>query len=186
VFRILPLGAVVALVWIAGCSPPNTEQLRKEVLRADPEFSEILGKHREITNRMDTLNRELALKRATIEQAIAKQRRDLSDAAAGVRSKTAEIKKRMEPDRHRLTLALSMAGEELRAKQAQRASLGRMMAQLQKAAKNDGALWSPQERAAHEAQLQELLQDATRLDQELIAIRGHVRLLKIKILLIKL
>ena len=183
---ILPLGAVVALVWVAGCSPPSTEQLRQEVLKADPDFSETLGKHREIVNRINTLSRELALKRATIEQAIAKQRKDLSDAAEGVRSKTAEIKRRMEPDRQRLTLTLAMAGEELRAKQAQRASLGRSMARLRKATKDNTALWSPQERARHDTQLQELLQDATRLDQELVAIQAHIRLLKIKLILIKL
>ena len=180
------MGAVVALVWVAGCSPPSTEQLRQEVLKTDPDFSEILGKHREVVNRIDTLNRELALKRATIEQAIAKQRKDLSDAAEGVRSKTAEMKRRMEPDRQRLTLALSMAGEELRAKQVQRASLGRLIAQLRKAAKSQDALWTPQERAKHDTRLQELLQDATRLDQEIVAIKAHVRLLKIKLLLIKL
>ena len=178
--------AALVLVWAAGCAPTNPEQLTKEALASDPSFAKVLDKHREIVNRIDTLERELALKRATIEQAIAKQRRDLSAAADSVRSRTAEMKKRMEPDSERLTLTLSMAGEELRAKQAQRASLGRSMAQLQKAAKSNGALWSPQERATHDAQLQALMEDAARLDQEMTALRRHVRLIKIKLLLIKL
>lgn len=178
--------AVLALAWVAGCSVSNPEQLAKEVLRADPEFSEVLDKHREIVNRIDTLDRELALKRATIEQTIAKQRKDLSVAAGTVRTKTAEMKRRMEPDRHRLTLVLALAGEELRAKQGQRASLGRSMAQLRKAAKDNGAGWTAQERATYETQLPELLRDATRLDQETAAIKEHIRLLKIKLLLIRL
>ena len=176
---------VLALAWVVGCSLPNPEQLAKEVLKADPGFSDVLDTHREIVNRIETLNRELALKRATVEQTIAKQRKDLSVAADTVRNKTTEVKRRMEPDRQRLTLALALAGEELRAKQGQRASLGRSMAQLRKAAKNDGALWTAQERATHDTQLQELLQDATRLDQETAAIKEHIRLLKIKLLLIR-
>ena len=178
--------ALLVLVWVAGCSLPNPEQLTKEVLKAEPGFSEVLDKHREIINRIKTLDRELALKRATVEQAIAKQRNDLRVAADTVRNKTAEMQRRMEPDRQRLTLALAMAGEELRAKQGQRASLGRSMAQLRKAAKNDGALWTAQEREKHATQLQELLQDAARLDQEIAAIKQHIRLLKIKLLLIRL
>ena len=177
---------VVALLWIAGCSPPNTEELRKEVLKADPMFSQALDKHRELASRIDTLNHELALKRATVEQAIAKQRKELSEAAESVRSKTGELKKKIEPERQRLTLAVSMAGEELRAKQGQRASLGRSMAQLRKAAKVDGAGWTLDERARHNAQLQDLLQNAGRLDQEIAAIKEHIRLLKIKLVLIKL
>ena len=170
---------------LAGCGPADRDALAKEVLQVDPGFQSVLERHRELVTRIQTLERELALKRTTIQQSIAKLRQELLAAAANVNSKTAELKKRMEPDRERLRLALAMAAEELRAKRAQRASLGRSISQLKKAVK-DTTVLTPQERAAHHAQLEEMVRDAARFDQELAALQQHVRLLKIKSLLIKL
>jgi hypothetical protein len=170
---------------VAGCPPANRDALAKEVLKADPGFQSSLDRHREIVSRIQTLERELALKRSTIQQSIAKLRQALLAAAANVKHKTAELKKRMEPEQERLRLALAMAGEELRAKRAQRASLGRSISRLKKAA-NGATTLTPQERAAHQAQLDELARDAARLDQELAALQQHTRLLKIKFALIKL
>ena len=170
----------------AGCAPAGREGLTKEVLKADPEFSSVLEKYRELANRIDTFERELSLKRSTVEQTIKQMRKDLAATAATVRSKTDELKKRIEPDRQRLELALSMAGEELKTKRAQRASLGRSVTQLKKAVKTASAAWTEEERSRQEAQIQEMLRDASRLDQELAAMKEHIRLLKIKLLLIKL
>ena len=178
---------VILLVFLAGCAPPaNREQLAQEVLKADPAFSDVLDKHRELTNRLQTFERELALKRKTVDESIAQLRRDLASATATVRTKTQELKGRMEPDRQRLSLALSLASEELRTKQIQRASLGRSVAQLRKSLKSQAAPMVPQERGHWQAQLDELLTDAARLDQELAGLKAHVRLLKVKLLLIKL
>ncbi|MBI3320678.1 MAG: hypothetical protein HYZ91_00215 [Candidatus Omnitrophica bacterium] len=171
---------------VAGCAPPNREALTKEVLRADPAFKEILDKHRDFSNRIQTYERELALKRTTIEQSIAQLRKDLASATAHVNSRTDELKRRMDPDRQRLELALSMAGEELRAKRAQRASLGRSIAQLKKALSASRGTWTDEERARQEAQIQDMLRDGSRLDQERAALHAHMRLLKIKLRLIKL
>lgn len=177
----------VFLVIMAGCAPPSSrEQLTQEILRADPDFSEVLDKHRELANRIQTFERELALKRKTVDESVAQLRRDLASAAATMRAKTQELKRRMEPDRQRLELNLSLASEELRAKQVQRASLGRSVAQLKKSLKSQAAPLAPTERTRQEAQLDELLGDAARLDQELAGLKAHVRLLKIKLLLIKL
>jgi uncharacterized protein YdcH (DUF465 family) len=171
---------------LAGCAPPNREALVKEVLKADPAFASVLDKHRELTNRIETYERELALKRSTVERTIAQMRKDLVTAAANVRSRTAETKKRMQPDRGRLDHALSTAGAGLHAKRAQRASLGRLVTKLRKAIKSAGPVWTAEERARQEAQVQEILRDAARLDQEMAAMREHIRLVKIKLLLIKL
>ncbi|MBI4343447.1 MAG: hypothetical protein HY601_01355 [Candidatus Omnitrophica bacterium] len=159
----------------AGCAPVNREQLAEEVAKADPEFSSTLAKHRELTNRLETFERELQLKRTTVERRIQQLRQDLASAAKSLRARVAEIKRLMEPDRRRYELELGLAGEELRAKRSQRASLGRQIVRLKKLGD-----------AKHEAQLKEYLQDAGRLDQEMVGLRRHVRLLKLKLLLIKL
>jgi hypothetical protein len=169
-----------------GCSPANRDQLARDVLRADPSFVHVLQKHRELSSRIETYQRELALKRATIERTTAQLRKDLATATEAARRKAAETRKLMRPDRDRLKLALSMAAQELRAKQAQRASLGRSMAKLRKAVKNTEGTWTAAEHATHEQQLQEMLQDATRLDQEITGMRSHIRLLQMELLLIKL
>ena len=171
----------------SGCSPVNRDQLARDVLRADPSFVQVLQKHRELTNRIETYTRELALKRATIDRTMAQLRKDLAMATEAARRKTEDTRRLMRPDRERLKLALSMAAQELRAKQAQRASLGRLMAQLRKAMKGaEGPSWTAQEQARHEQQMQEMLHDTTRLDQEMAAMKSHLRLLQTKLLLIKL
>ena len=172
------------ILGIGGCAPTNRDDLAKEVLKTDPSFSLVLDKHRELRNRIDTYEQELALKRSTVDRTIKQLRRDLSEAVLGVQRKIQHTKQQMAPDHERLTLALSMASEELKVKRLHRASLGRSMAQLRKAAQSEGT--PAAERAKQQAQLDEMLADASRLDQELATLRGHVRLLKVKLLLIKL
>ena len=152
-FSLCRLAAIVLVLGFVGCAPAKREDLANEVLKTDPEFSSVLEKHRELTSRIETFDRELALKRSTIERSIAQSRKELAAAAANTRLKTAEVKKRMEPDQQRLMLALSMSSEELRAKRIQRASLGRSMSQLKKALSSKDAVWTPQERAHQQAQL---------------------------------
>jgi len=178
--------AILLMLSAASCAPAKREDLVKEVLKVDPEFSAVLEKHRELSSRIETAKRELELKRSTIERSIAQLRKDLAAAATSARAKTSEIKKRMEPDQQRLTMALSMSSEELRAKRIQRASLGRSIARLRKALNNKDAAWTSEERLRQQAQLDEMLKDTARLDGEMTGLKQHVRLLKIKLLLIKL
>ena len=184
-FNCLLLTVYCLLVF--GCAPPaNREELAKEVLKVDPEFSSVLEKHRELSNRLETYEHELALKRSTVEQAIAQLRNDLAATSAMVKTKTAETKRRMEPEQKRFELELSMASEQLKALRSQRAMLGHSMAALRKATKSNTGAWTETERANQQAQLDELLRETTRLDREMAGVKEHVRLLKIKLLLIKL
>ena len=179
--------AIIALLVVAGCAKPvDREELTTQVLQADPEFSSVLAKHRELINRIETHGQELALKRSSIEHGIQQLRQELAQAAASVKEKTAELKKRIDPDRERLQLALTMSTEELRAKQLQRAGLGRSVTKLRKAAKNADANWTSKERSQQEREVDDRQRDMARLDQEMTAIKEHIRLLKIKLLLIKL
>ena len=171
---------------VIGCAPANRDELVKEVLKADPAFASVLDKHRELANRVDTYEQEFALKRKTVEETITQMRKDLGAAAATVRAKTLEATKRLQPEREKLELSLSLAGEELRAKRAQRASLGRSIAQLRKSLSNKDAVLSPDERSRQTTQTDELARDAARLDHEIAALKEHARLLKLKLLLIRL
>ena len=180
------IALILSLVWAAGCAPINRDELTKQVLAADPSFEEVLDRHRELANRIVTYQRELALKRSTVEQQIDQLRKELAADNATVRSKIEETKKRIDPDRTPLELALSVAGEQLRAKRIERASLGRSIAQVRRALKRQDASLTAEERAHQQSQLDELIRDAARLDQELAALHEHVRLLKTKLLLLKL
>ena len=174
------------LACVAGCDRVmSREQLAKEVTKGDPEFEWVLDKHRALVNRIETYQRELALKRSTIEQNIAQMREGLGTSTTNVKARIAEAKKQIDPDRQRLELALSMAGEELRAKRFQRASLGRSIGQLRKASKGSQAGWTEAERASQQETVNEMLQDATRIDHEIAALKTHMRLLKIKTLLLQ-
>jgi len=184
VLRALTLPLVIG--GLGGCAPVNRDQLVAEVVKADPEFVAVLDKHRELARRIETFQRELALKRSTVERSIERMRKELVDAAQTVKQKTEELASRLEPDRQRIALALSLATEELRVKRLQRASLGRSLAQLKKALTRGGSAWTDKERSRQQAQVDEMLQDAHRLDQELHALKEHVRLLKLKLLLIQL
>ena len=181
-------GSLIACVLIgsAGCGQViGRQQLTKEVLAKDPEFETVLGKYRNLTNRIETYQRELALKRSTVEQNIAQMRKDLAASTANVKTRIAEVQKQIEPDRQRLQLALSMAEEELRVKRFQRASLGRSMAQLRKASTQSQGTWSDDERKRQDQKIAEMLHDAKRIDQEITSLKTHMRLLKIKMLLLQ-
>lgn len=171
---------LLLLTWLVGCAPVNRDELVKQVLKADPEFGAVLEKHRELTNRVETFKRELALKRTNIERSMQQLRRELAAATANVQAKTADAKKRMEPDRKRLEQALASTSGELQAKRQQRAALGRELAQKRKSSEPGASSGSD------DPQLHELLRDVARLDAEMTALKEHARLLKIKLLLIKL
>ena len=177
--------ALGVCVILAGCSPVDREQLSKDVLKDDPEFSSVLEKYRHLAGRIETEERKLALKKTTVEQNIAQLRRDLAVTAATVKIRTAEIKKGMEPEQKTLSKTLARAAEELRAKQLQRATLGRQITQLRKAAKAAEKVWTEQDRAKSDAQINELLRDAARVDQEIATMKAHIRLIKEKLLLIR-
>ncbi len=173
------------LAWFSSCAPVDRAQLTKEVLAKDPSFEQVLDKRQELTSRIQTLDRELALKRETVDKNITQLRKDLATAAANVRLKTTEIKKRMDPDQKRLETELTSASQELRACQEKRAALGREIVQLKKNLGSQDSL-STEQRAAQEAKLKEITADNQRLDQEMRGIKEHVRLVKIKLLLIKI
>ena len=170
----------------AGCERADRDALTREALAADPKFSAVLDKHRELANRIETYQRELELKRTTVEQTITQMRQDLAASTESVRSRIADTKQKLEPERKHLVQALTNAGEELKIKRAQRATLGRAMSQLRKSLRSSGNAWSDAERARQQVQLEEMLRDADRLDYEMEAIKAHVRLLKIKLLLLKI
>ena len=182
--RRLLLAALASGLLAAGCAPVNRDELTKEALAADPSFASVLEKHRELVNRIETYERELALKRNTAEQAIKQMRQDLAVSAEAVRAKSAETKAKMEPDRRRFIDALAQSEGELKAKQAQRAAIGRAISQLRKSLKSSREAWTDTERARQDTHVEEMLRDAARIDREMAAIKTHVRLLKIKLLLI--
>ncbi len=173
------------LLAVPSCAPATRAQLEQEVLHADPGFAEVLDKYRDLANRIQTYQREYALKRSAVERDIAKLRRELAAASTTVRHKTEEAKQRLQPERQRLKLDIDMAGEELRGKSAQRAMLGRSIARIKKALSRDAA-WSAEERAQQDAQVEDMARDAARLDEEMRALRIHLRLLKIKLHLLQL
>ena len=173
--RTAGLCAVVLAGALIGCAPPaDRNKLIKEVIEKDPAFGAVLEKHRELTSRIQTYQRELDVRRSTVEKSIQQLRRDLADTAASVRTKIDDVRKRMDPDRKRLELALNMTAEELKTRRVQRASLGRQIAQLKKSAGDN------------DPRLTEVLRDAQRLDQETASLQEQIRLLKIKLVLIRL
>lgn len=182
--RRLLLMALASGLIVAGCAPVNRDELAKEALAADPSFASVLEKRQELANRIETYERELALKRGTVEQAIKQMRQDLAASAKAVRAKSAETKARMDPDRRRLIEALAAAGGELKATQARRTAIGRAISQVRKSLKSSSEAWTDEERARQDAHVEEMLRDAARIDHEMAAIKAHARLLKIKLLLI--
>jgi len=155
------------------------------VLKADPSFTEVLEKRDEQANRIKLLERELDLKQRQVEQQITQRRNELKTARQQVQQKIAKLKVLVQPDVERVELALSMAVNERQTKRDHRASLGRSISRLQKALKQERASWSDAERARMDGELADLLRDAQRIDHELSALNEHIRLLKIKRLLLR-
>lgn len=165
------ISVFLVITAFSGCAPIDREKLVKEVVAKDPEFGAVLDKHREIVSRMQTYNRELSVRRSEVEKKIAQLHKDLVDAAASVRVKSEEIKKRMDPDHVRLQNQLTQAGNDLRMKREQRSSIGKQVALLRKSGKEVPP---------------EMLKQAEGLDRDLEGLKERVRLLKTELLLIKL
>ena len=174
-------------VMLSGCGPPaNPEALRQEVLKADPGFSEVLGKRDELANRIMLLERERDLKQRQVEEQITKLRKELQDVRTQVEQKIQKVKTLMKPDLDRVDLAISMANEERQAKRQQRESLSRSIGQLRKALKQGNASWTDKERVRMDRDLDDMTRETQRLDQEISALNKHLRLLKTKRLVLKL
>ena len=172
---------------LSGCGPPsNPQHLRQEALKTDPGFADVLQKRDEAANRIALQERELAVKRSRVESQIAQLRQELKEATTQATQKSRQIQAMLEPDRQRVELAYSMASEELRAKRQQRASLGRSISQLRKTLKDPKSAWTDSERGKMDRDMADLTDDAQRLDQEISAINQHIRLLKIKRLLLRI
>ena len=177
---------LLTLFALPGCAPADRSTLVSDVLKKDPGFSSALQQRDECESRLQTAYRELALKRQTVKLTIEKLHQDLAESQQAVKQKKVQLENLLAPDRQRLELAISMAAEELRTKREQRAGIGRSMTKIRKALKDPNTNWSAQERARQETQLQEMLQDAKRLDREMAAITEHLRLLKTKLFLLQL
>lgn len=173
----------IVLIALAGCAPRDRAQLTKEVLDADPAFHAVLERRDDYASRLETAERELALKRATIQRNIRKLREELIESERAVRKKKEQLRTLIEPDRRGLEMDLDMALTELRAKGTHRASIGRAISRLRKAVKQAGEVWSEAERNRQDAQLQDMVRDAQRLDKEVAALKQHIRLLKLKLAL---
>ncbi len=176
----------VVLVGAGGGPPANPEKLREEILRADPSFNEALAKRDEQANRIALLERELELKRNQVERQISQLRNELKSVIAQVNEKSQKIRLLLKPDQDRLALAMNLATQELRAKRAQRSSVGTSISQLRKSLAKTTPPWPAAERAAMEHDLQDFLKDAERIDHELDGLANHIRLLKTKRILLRL
>src|SRR5262245_60128962 len=89
----------LAALGAGSCQPANREELTKEVLAADPKFDSVLEHDRELVNRIDTYEQELALKRRTVDDSITQLKKDLTATEAAVTAKIEETKKKIDPDR---------------------------------------------------------------------------------------
>ena len=183
------LCASVALLCFcgSGCGPQaNEEQLRNEVLKAEPSFADALNKRDELDNRIMQLERELALKQTQVDRQITLLRKELQETRVQVTQKTQKITAVLKPYLERVDHALAMASEELSSKRSQRASISRSISRLRKALKQEKPPWTEPERARMDQELAELLRETERLDHEIAALNEHIRLLKLKRLLLRL
>jgi chromosome segregation ATPase len=156
------------------------ESLEQEVRAKDPLFAPVLEKRKETERRIETYKNELAVKRDSIESQVKQLRRQLAEAVGQYNKKVTLAKTNMAPDRERIQVALTVANNQLRAAQVQRASVSRSVAQLRKSAGQS------EPGAEAQSQLAAFLDDLKRLDQEIAALKDQVRLLKLKLLLVRI
>ena len=171
---------------LAGCDllGGGPEQMRREALKADPGFASALNKHDELADRIALLQRELALKKSTIDRQIEQLRKEYRDARDQVQRKIVETETTLKPDQQKIDLAILMAGEEFKTKRSQRASLGNSISRIRKALKEPS--WAEADRRRLANELSDLLANAKRIDQEATALTQHLRLLKLKRRLLRL
>ncbi|MBI3087831.1 MAG: hypothetical protein HYY91_02975 [Candidatus Omnitrophica bacterium] len=185
--RLSQLMMAVALCGMAGCSPPGqSEKLRKEVLSADPPFAKVLDRRDELADKITLLQRELALKKSTVERRVAQLRAELREAKREVAQKVRQTAVQLKPEQERVELAVGRAAEELKTKRAHRDGLARSISRIRKALGDKSATWTAADRSRLAQELDDLARETQRLDQELAVLAKHLRLLKAKRLLLRL
>ncbi len=179
---------VLGGLWLAsGCGPPvNPERLREEILKVDPGFSGTLQKHDELADRIAQFDHELELKRAKVEQKIAELRKDLQETEKQVAEKIQKTKALIKPEDQRLDLAIAQAVDERKVKRTQRSVVGGSISRLRKSLKQTAPEWGEADRVRMQTELDELLKETQRLDQEVTDLNEHIRLLKVKKILLRL
>ena len=170
-----------------GCSnASNDKATRIEVIKADPSFAKLIEKRDDLASKVSQLQRELSLKQTQIEKQIDQLKQDLREARSQVNSKIQQTKALLDPERQNLELSLSLAENELKSKRAQRAALSRSIERLKKAIKESASLWSKDQKEKTQADLNDFIHEAKRLDVELSSLKAHDKLLKQKLALLKL
>ena len=171
-----------------GCDwmPGRPEQLRKDVLAADPSFAPLLEKRDELANQIALMKQELELKRTQVERQIAQLRQELSGATAQVNEKIRSTKAELASEQDRVELDRSMGREELKIKQSQRASLGNHISRIRKSLNDPNRQWAAADRKRMDHERGELLEETKRLDGEISALKQHLKLLDIKRRLLQL
>ncbi len=179
----LSVPVIVAIAFaLHGCDrrPMNTEAMRAQVLRADPEFATVLERRDELSSRIKVLENELALRRGQVERQIAQLRQGLRETTDHVNHSIDGIKALLNPALENIDRELAEANTELKLHRDERSSLGRSVSSLRKSIKQHATQWTPPERAQKDDELVQLLAEIQRLDHEISGIDAHLRIVRMK------
>ncbi len=182
----IPVVLLAGFLVFSGCS--NTEDAREDmtrtVLEVDPAFNKVIEEYQRITNQMETIEREWELKQVLVDQKVQHMNQQLTAAREEVTLRQNQLNEEIEPERQELRELHAHTVDELRERQLQRSTLGRSIAKLRKAVKLAGEAWPLSERQRQDDQLEQMLRDANRIDQEIEMIKQAISLLEAKLVLI--
>ena len=174
-------------VVLAGCSgSAGREQHTKEVIAVDPTFSAVLDRHRRLLNRLEAYDREFGLKRLMVERTISQLRQDLAATKRDITQRKAQLKSEMDPVRAGLMQDMAEARAEIAGLGLQRSTIGGWISKIKKAMLDAHGAWPAEEHAHQQAELEQMLQTAHRMESEIEVLKNHIRILELKIELIRL
>lgn len=171
---------------LAGCVA-GEDEMRAEVLRADPPFEELLKRHEDVAAQVTVLEEDLAERKRVLDANIRELRLAFREQQASIQEQVEHLQSQLDPPRESIRLKLRVLENEVRAKRAQLGSASRTTEELRRylrqpppGATSDDIQSRERQFAEAVEQVEGLKQELSRLQQDRTVLQYELRLLNLR------
>ena len=178
---------LLALALSAGCGPSvTTEEATQRVLADDPAFRSTLERKSTLDVEIAGLQRELFAKKSETDAKLKALQQGYRDAKRGNDARVKELIAQLNPQREQVRLDITLAENQLKARQADVSSLKHSIAELRASLKTAGETAPGTEaRADRNARLDTFTSQLGERQAQVKELQDHLQLLRLKLQLLR-
>jgi hypothetical protein len=180
----------VFLTVLTGCQYPfefrSEEEIKEEVLCADPSFADILGEKVSVDTKTEGLRNEYDEKSQIITSKIVAFKKDLEYLRKSTSQKIQELNSQLDPYREELSHRISELVTELKLKESSLAATKKMITRLDKMVEeSDTSENLSRESTKWQGKIESLKVQAQELTEAIASLRENIRLNRLKLRLLR-